>query len=282
MLGRTGVLKKFAVVALLLLLFLPMGCGGAKAPDSSAPSTTTGTQTTSSAQPGVHFRFIVCGDPQNQYEVFDKILEAAKSVDFLLITGDLTGSGTPTELQNFANALKSSGVRYYCVPGNHDIATGPAERVYSRYFGPANYSFDYQNSHFLMIDNSVKSLGFYPQEQKWAADDLKAAHAKGFQHVFAVCHVPPGFPYSSRPDPEEALGMKNNEQLVPVLSRGGVEELFCGHYHAYEQDEEDGMLVTITGGAGAPLHAGPMSGGYHHYILVDIEGKKRKQEVIKI
>jgi hypothetical protein len=42
------------------------------------------------------------------------------------------------------------------------------------------------------------------------------------------------------------------------------------------------MLLTITGGAGAPLHLGPQSGGYYHYVLVTIDGRDRSQQVIKV
>lgn len=265
----------------MVVLVLAPGCLGKK---SDGPAQTRGSATSSQAQSRSEprFQFIVCGDPQNNYQVFDRILEAAKSVDFLIIAGDLTGSGTPTEYQTFLSKMKTSGVKYYCVPGNHDIASGPVDEVYSAYLGPPHQAFDYKNCHFVLIDNSAPSLGFYPQEQQWVRDDLKAVKGKGLEHIFAVCHVPPGFPYSSRYDPSERIGMDANESLVPVLSAGKTEELFCGHMHVYEQSREDGMLLTITGGAGAPLHLGPQSGGYYHYILVTIDGKHRTQQVVKV
>lgn len=271
-----------AVLVLLVLIVLTPGCLGTK---SSGPAQTRGSATSGSQaqqKSETHFRFIVCGDPQNNYQVFDRILEAAKSVDFLIIAGDLTGSGTPTEFQNFLSKMKGSGVRYYCVPGNHDVASGPVDEVYSAYLGPPHQAFDYQNCHFVLIDNSTPSLGFYPREQQWVKDDFNAIKGKGFDHVIAVCHVPPGFPYSSHYDPTERIGMDANESLVPILSAGKVEELFCGHVHVYEQSKEDGMVLTITGGAGAPLHLGPQSGGYYHYVLVEINGKRRSQQVVKI
>ena len=271
-----------AVLLLLLVLVLTPGCLGKKSssPAQTRGSTTSGSQAQQKSE--THFQFIVCGDPQNEYQIFDKILEAAKSVDFLIIAGDVTGSGTPTEFQNFLSKMKGSGVRYYCVPGNHDVASGPVDEVYRAYIGPPHQAFDYQNCHFVLIDNSTPSLGFYPQEQQWVKEDLKAVKGRGFEHVFAVCHVAPGFPYSSHFDPSERTGMDANENLVPILSAGKVEELFCGHMHVYEQSREGGMLLTITGGAGAPLHLGPQSGGYFHYVLVKIDGRRRSQQVVKI
>jgi Icc-related predicted phosphoesterase len=274
--------RSLTVLLVLVLLVLSAGCLGK---ETSGPAQTRGSATNSSQarqESEPRFRFIVCGDPQNDYPVFDKVLAAARSVDFLIIAGDMTGSGTPTEFQNFLSKMKGSGVKYYCVPGNHDVASGSVDRVYSAYLGPPRQAFDYKSCHFILIDNSTQSLGFYPQEQQWVAQDLKSIRGKGFYHVFAICHVPPDLPYSSHYDPSERIGMEANENLVPVLSAGNVEELFCGHLHDYEQSKEDGLTLTITGGAGAPLQLGPQSGGYYHYVLVEINGKRRSQRVVKI
>jgi hypothetical protein len=44
------------------------------------------------------------------------------------------------------------------------------------------------------------------------------------------------------------------------------------------QDKEDGLLMTITGGAGAPL----MGNSPHHYVLVEINGRRRTQKRIDL
>jgi hypothetical protein len=134
------------------------------------------------------------------------------------------------------------------------------------------------NSHFVLIDNSSQELGFNPAERDWVRSDLKSARKNGYQHIFAVCHVPPGYPYSGKIDASQVRGIDANRELAPVLSAGGVEELFCGHFHAYLQDKEDGLLITITGGAGAPL----MGNSPHHYVLVEINGKHRTQQRVEL
>ncbi len=270
-----------ALVALLLLA-LVAGCSGQGAKSAASATAPSSTASSSTAAPAVSFSFIVCGDPQNNYEVFDKVLEAAKSVDFLIIAGDVTGSGTSVEFSNFVSRMKASGVTYYCVPGNHDVATSPVESSYARYCGQPYYSFDHENSHFVMIDDSTPSQGFYPAERQWVRQDLAAAKRKPYEHVFAVAHVPPGYPFSTKPKAEDARGIDANALLAPELKNGGVEELFCGHLHAYTEEVDDGLPVTITGGAGAPLHFSASNGGYHNYVRVEIEGKERRQTVVKI
>lgn len=268
------------ILAVLLLALLAMGgCGGGSGGGAaSAPGTRPSSP---SAQGGERFSFIVCGDPQNNYEVFDRVLEAAKSVDFLIIAGDLTGSGTATEFQSFVNAIDASGVKYYAVPGNHDVAASPVDGNYATYVGAPHSSFSYKNAHFILIDNSTPELGFYPAERAWARRDLDAARKKGYEHLIAVAHVPPGYPYSASATADQITGLDANHELIPVLSEGGVKNLFCGHLHTYMEERDDGVTVTITGGAGAPLH---YIGGdaYYHYVLVEVDGDRLTRKAVRI
>ena len=262
-----------ALVSALLAAAAP-GCGEKQLKDKvSAPATSPAAGDRNS------FSFIVCGDPQNNYEIFNRVLEAARQVDFLIIAGDLTGSGTGLEFQNFVRVMNNNGTRYYAVPGNHDVATSPVTGNYTKYIGRPYGSFSHKNCYFVLIDNSTPELGFYPEEREWVAADLKRARAEGYEHYFAVCHVPPGYPYSAKADRSQIAGIDANHELIPILAGAGVEELFCGHVHGYYQNKEKGMLVTITGGAGAPLMG---SGSYHHYVRVDINGKKCEQKVIPL
>jgi 1,2-diacylglycerol 3-alpha-glucosyltransferase len=267
------------LAAVLAVLIALGGCGGS--PGGGAPPATSSGPSTPSAESAERFSFIVCGDPQNNYDVFDKVLEAAKSVDFLIIAGDLTGSGTATEFQSFVDAMNASGVKYYTVPGNHDVATSPVGGNYATYIGKPHSSFDYRHAHFILIDNSTPELGFYPSERAWARKDLKAARRKGFEHIIAVAHVPPGYPYSASATEDQITGLDANHELIPLLSEGGVKNLFCGHVHTYMEERDDGVTVTITGGAGAPLH---YIGGesYHHYVLVEVNGERLTVKPVRI
>ena len=38
-------------------------------------------------------------------------------------------------------------------PGNHDIR-GDGRTIYTKLYGPAYYSFDYADSHFIFLDSS--------------------------------------------------------------------------------------------------------------------------------
>lgn len=277
--SRTS-LARLLVAAVLAAVLAIAGCGSrgsGKQGSSHASQAAAGAERSG----GQQFKFIVCGDPQNNYEVFNKILEAAKSVDFILIAGDETGSGTATEFQSFLNDTKNVPVTYYCVPGNHDVVTSPVGQNYTTYLGKPYRSFDHKGSHFVLIDNSTPELGFYPQERAWVRADLAAARKRGSEHAFAVCHVPPGYPYSAKATTAQIPGINANHELAPVLRSGGVQELFCGHVHAYLEEKDDGLPITITGGAGAPL-MGIAGDAYYHYVLVQVNGREVTQQVVRI
>lgn len=262
------------VVILMLVMLTSVLCPGCgKSSDAKKSSGTTPTEDEAG------FKFIVCGDPHANYDVFRKVVAAANTVDFLIIAGDLTSTGTEADVQTFVKEMQACKVPYYCVPGNHDVAVSPVAVSFEPYFGKVPRSFDYDNSHFLLLDNSTAGLGFYPAEQEWTKADLAEASNHGYEHIFAVCHVPPGYPYAARTTAEARVGLKNNRELVPILASGGVEELFCGHYHSYRQFEKEGVTITITGGAGAELF-GVYSN--YHYVLVEVNGKKKTEEKVEL
>lgn len=263
------------IILLLVIAAMFPGCGSGDGSSGKDKGRSQG----SNSRAQERFRFIVCGDPQNNYERFNLVIDAARSVDFMIVAGDLTGSGTAPEFERFVNTMNESGVKWYAVPGNHDVATSPVGENYERYIGPPNHSFNHKGSHFVMIDNSTESIGFSDETRRWVVSDLESAKSGGYSHVFAVAHVPPGYPYStSRP----LTGVTQNTRLAPTLVSGGVEILFCGHLHTYRETSSYGLQILITGGAGAPLHTMVDPDAFHNYILVEVNGDEVTTTVVRI
>ncbi|MDD5749006.1 MAG: metallophosphoesterase [Actinomycetota bacterium] len=269
------------IIAVLLLALPNIGCTGST-PEKSRSKSEHKVEITKKDESKANFKFIVCGDPHGNYEIFSKILQAAKDVDFLIIAGDLTAIGSQEEFETFKRVMQETGIRYYAVPGNHDVASLPVSLGYEKYIAPARLSFDYKNSHFVLIDNSTPELGFYPEERAWVENDLKKAREKKFTHIFAVCHVPPRYPYSPKASKAQIAGIEANNFLVPVLSAGGVCELFCGHLHIYEREKEDNLFITVTGGAGGPHQEIFGTKSFYNYVLVSVNGKEYSEKVVRL
>jgi len=90
----------------------------------------------------------------------------------------------------------------------------------------ANFSFDYGNSHWLILDSNPYADWTDPKLRRWIADDLAATTATwkfvGFHH--------PGFNSSKAHRNEQHMRL-----LSDVFEAGGVDVVIEGHVHNYQR-----------------------------------------------
>jgi predicted MPP superfamily phosphohydrolase len=94
-------------------------------------------------------RFAVMGDfhigafYKNEVYLKEALKKAAeREVDFVVILGDLTQNGSFEEYQILKDILESSGIKYFVVPGNHDVgeeAQKEGLNNYRHFFGNDTY-----------------------------------------------------------------------------------------------------------------------------------------------
>ncbi|MCJ7796556.1 MAG: metallophosphoesterase, partial [Thermoleophilia bacterium] len=182
------------------------------------------------------------------------------------------------------------GARFCPVAGNHDFPVQP--HWFEFWAPPADklyYSFDYGNSHFIVLDTNkaILSEGDKTEDQKcepgseheaiqtqaasyrpgsaqyeWLAKDL--ATTKKAQ-VFVFFHSP-AFSYSGH-DGDPGI----QRWLCPLFEQYKVTAVFSGHSHSYERfvplrvdvssgkpvavpDEKNGVVYIVTAGGGMPLY----------------------------
>lgn len=111
------------------------------------------------------FTSLIFGDPQaynlDEVEYFAKgivsELEGIENIGFGLSLGDLVGDDLI--LHNpYIQAVSKVGIAWYNLMGNHDMnydatTDSLADETYEVNFGPANYSFNYGNAHFIVLDD---------------------------------------------------------------------------------------------------------------------------------
>ena len=90
-----------------------------------------------------------------------------------------------------------------------------------------NFSFDYGNSHWLILDSNPYVDMSAPDLTKWVEDDLKAA--KDARWKFVAFHHP-GFS-SSRTHFEE----QQMRAMATVFEKSNVDLVFTGHVHNYQR-----------------------------------------------
>ncbi len=241
----------------------------------TASPTVSPTLTITPAGAGVDFSFAVCGDSRDNPGIYQRVLDAvqADGSEFLVNTGDLVNNGTNSQWEAFREQMAGFAVPFYPVPGNHDGLNGGLDG-YLAYSGApaAHYSFDRKPVHFTMADSH--NGGIAASELDWLRDDLTASQ-QPVKMVFL--HHPP-----FDPDGTDHIMAYGNEPFMDLMVEADVDYVFAGHIHAYAQEERDGVLYTITGGAGAPLYGKDHPQAFHHYLRVSVQGEDVAIEVVEI
>lgn len=114
-----------------------------------------------------NFKALIFGDPQiyNDRELgyFEKGIVAevlgVKDVAFGLSLGDLAGEDLSYH-KPYIKAVGKVGIPWYNVEGNHDMnldapTDSLADETFEANFGPGTYSYNYGNTHFIILDDNL-------------------------------------------------------------------------------------------------------------------------------
>ena len=182
--------------------------------------------------------FAVCGDSRDDKDgIFPQILSAVDNSDmeFLLHTGDMVNMDTPGEWDLYREATARFRKPLRVVIGNHEL------------YGRGTFA-----------DDTLAGL-----------DRDLAAHPKGtggITTLIVAMHIPPSTewirPHGTRSGYEE-----QSARLLAILKRHGADAVVSGHEHMQYVEDWEGVLVLISGGAGAPLAPFQKYG----YYRIDVE-----------
>jgi len=230
-----------------------------------------------------NFTALVFGDPQpyNSEEIafFDKAIigetQNISGIAFGLSLGDLVGDNLDLHIP-YAETVKKVGIPWYQVMGNHDMnyeaqSDSLSDETFEKNFGPANYSFNYGKTHFIVLDDILypdprdgKGYwgGFRPDQLEFLKNDLQQV-AKDRLVVISF-HIP-----LLITDEEDAFRREDRQQFFDLLKDYQHVLVLSAHTHLQRQNfytKEDGWM-----GAN-PLHeynAGTTSGDWYSGELND-------------
>lgn len=127
-----------------------------------------------------------------------------------------------------------------------------------------SYSFDFQGSHFVVINTDPVGKDSHAPVA-WLANDLAAAKTRGARHMFVFGHKPAFTYYYGQNLPASPSGLD-----VDVVSRDAFWDLieqygatyFCGHEHIFHLSQpraaQGGKAWQImVGSGGSPFEAAP-------------------------
>jgi Icc protein len=183
-----------------------------------------------------------------------------------------------------------------------EVADAPNQPTYCENV----YSFDYGNSHFVMLNNDYKSLGGILGELEkgkivglqldWLRGDLDSAAKRGQQNIFVFFHEP-AFPSgghlgNSMYHNGNKAYVEPRDEFWRLLCRHKVVAVFCGHEHNYSRTLVDEKVdksfsspiwQIVTGGGGAPFHTQDRPpwaesvkafSSRENYCILSVAGKK--------
>ena len=230
------------------------------------------------------YRFGVLGDRTGSHQpgVFPQAVKGVNLLnpDIVLSVGDyIEGYTTDTTAMNkewdeFLEIIGKLKAPYYLVPGNHDITYDEAEPVYRKRVGEPYYSFDFMNTHFIMLDVSrIEKAEDLPQEQMdWLKEDLKKHQEK--ENIFVFYHKPLWF---------NAIEEGKNDPMHEVFKEYGVDAVFSGHYHHYFTGDIDGIRYICVGSSGGSMGMESTDlGFFYHYLWCTVKGNKLDVALIKL
>ncbi|HEX5229615.1 MAG TPA: metallophosphoesterase [Bryobacteraceae bacterium] len=221
------------------------------------------------------FRFAILGDRTGDaqpgvYEQIWREVDAGRP-DFVINVGDtIQGVNDATAASEWRALLPLwSRHRYpmYFTPGNHDIWSAETRAVYEKQTGrPAFYSFDFQNAHFIVLDNSrVPDLSFdLPADQmQFLERDLERSRDRNPKFVFF--HKPLWLIPVKLQDSRFAFHQ--------LMTKYGVGFVVSGHGHEYVREMLDGVTYLEAPSSGGKLKGqGFDQGWFYGHLEVTVKG----------
>lgn len=243
-------------------------------------------------------KYVILGDNRDGYDTFAEIIQQVNGLSpvFVIDNGDLVFSGKPNQYRLFDKMVSNIATTLCTTPGNHDIR-GNGRETYTMLYGPAYYSFDYADSHYVFLDSAPgwkEKQAISDEQYAWLERDLAKAQGK---QLFVITHIPPedlrsGVTPNDIPNLvndvktddnllEEKLnnyyetknmnhGFSDPQEAVKfekLMSSYHVDTVYLSHIHSYMEYTKDGVRYMITGGAGAELLT---KNSYYHYLIAKI------------
>lgn len=230
-------------------------------------------------EPKNDFRFSILGDRTGgaQPQIYGRVWREVDMLhpDFVINVGDTIQGGkdatAPTEWQE----LRPLWQRYshyplYFTPGNHDVFSDTSRALYEKETGrPSFYSFNYQDAHFTVLDNS-RTSDLSADQIEFLEKDLAAHKDKN-----------PKFVFFHKPYWIALLKLGSGEfPLHQVAKKYGVQHIISGHGHQFVRMVRDGIAYMEVGSSGGTMQRaleqghGFKEGRFYHHVWGRVKGSK--------
>ena len=205
-------------------------------------------------EPKNDFRFSIIGDRTGsaQPQLYGRVWREVDLLhpDFVINVGDTIQGGNDAIAEAQWLELRPLFQRYnhyplYFTPGNHDVFSDTSRQLYEKASGrPLQYSFNYQDAHFTVLDNS-RTTDLTAEQLEFLARDLEANKDKNPKFIFF--HKPYWIPMLK-------LGA-SDFPLHKLALKYDVKHVISGHGHQFVRLVRDGVAYMEVGSSGGTMEA---------------------------
>jgi len=229
-------------------------------------------------EPKNDFRFSIMGDRTGgaTHQIYGRVWREVDLLhpDFVINVGDTIEGGGDQVAETQWQELRPIWERYnhyplYFTPGNHDIFSDTSRKLYERESKrPSFYSFDYQEAHFTVLDNS-RTTDLSAEQLEFLEKDLEANKDKNPKLIFF--HKPYWI---------ATLKLGADMPLHQIAKKYGVENIISGHGHQFVRIVRDGIAYMEVGSSGGQMRAalerghGFKEGRFYHHVWGRVKGRK--------
>jgi hypothetical protein len=245
---------------------------------------------------GTAHRFVVLADTQmeNSYEVERFLREAVPDVRataaeasdcFGVACGDIMFDNLHL-FPEYEKGVREMNVPFFQVVGNHDIvftarSDEHSNAVFEQHFGPAYYSFERGDVHYVVLDDVLWHgkgyIGYIDEAQlAWLEQDLSFVEAG--RPVVVFLHIPTlstEFRRMGQQNPALGASVTNREVLYRMLEPY-QSHLIAGHTHEKDHVFEGGTHLHVSGAVCGAWWSGPIcwDGAPNGYDVFDVRGEE--------
>jgi Icc-related predicted phosphoesterase len=194
------------------------------------------------------FDFVVIGDSRGREDVFNRLLNHAKSFTplFILHTGDFVSKGQAFEYEIYTREIAPLDIPILHVPGNHDVRYG--SESYRKYIGDLDWFLDLGGVRIIGLDNAT---GRFTEETV----AFVRKHLTNQKICLVAFHTPPAIGrwtvHAMIDDPKGGHG----GEVMNLIKEAKVPMVFLGHIHLYDEMDINGSRYIISAGGGARLYS---------------------------
>lgn len=203
-------------------------------------------------------RICILADIHQDIGNLNKALDGIKNSEcgYMFVIGDLTNYGDVSSLEEVRDVLGESGLEYYIIPGDHDLADSSGASNFNKVFGKNYKNVELTGIKFVFIDNSANFTVISDSQISWIRDKVEGADFVVMSQPLFVEGLKPPFsstymgsmlnsPESDALKKKQEDVLKQGKELLDIIRKSSVLATVSAEHHRSSK-LQDSVRVSLT------------------------------------